>query len=196
MQLSDDQINNQGVEPEIGRSAEPPASAAAPTLIMQQTADKILSRYKQLKSKIMKETEHTIKMSNNAVLRKTGVALRKITTPRKRAPGAPRAPPLTPQEGKRKMMNEKPSSSKSKRPITTSRKTEGDSSDDDNDLPLPTKRMLGQATTRAPGTSLPEDERTTTGNQEAEVNRPTAEPGERATISVKNNNAMKIRPSD
>ena len=72
------------------------------------------------------------------------------------------------QEVKRKMMTEKPSTSKSRKPISISkkrsRKAEWNYSVSDNydDTQLATKRMVGRATTSAPGTSSMEDECTTT----------------------------------
>ena len=83
LRLTDEQILNHEVEPEIGRSAESPAATAPPKIVMQRTGDKNLNRFRALTSKIVNETEHTIKMSNGAVLINSGVAFRKITTPKK-----------------------------------------------------------------------------------------------------------------
>ena len=62
-----------------------------------------MNRYRPLKSNIVDQTEHTIKLSNGAVLRKSGVALRKAKLPKKRAPGQITAPP-TPWDLKRKLL--------------------------------------------------------------------------------------------
>ena len=40
---------------------------------MQKTGERNMNRYKPLKSSILNQSEHTIKMSNRAVLRKSGV---------------------------------------------------------------------------------------------------------------------------
>ena len=167
-------LNNE-VEPEIGRSAESPAATAPPKIVMQRTGDKNLNRYRPLTSKIVNETEHTIKMSNGAVLINSGVAFRKITTPKKRAPGAVRAPP-TPHEVKRKMMTTQPSSSRgtqssSKGTLSKRRRnTEGDDysdSDEDDDLSLTAKRMLVRAAPALEANRSPRDVQTTTGTQGA-----------------------------
>ena len=188
MRLTDEQIVNQGMDPKIGSSAESPAATAPPAIVMQRTGDKNLNRYRPVTSKILHETEHTIKMSNGAVLRKLGLALRKNTNPRKRALGAP----PTSQEVKRKMMTTQPSifrgtqsSSKSKL-AKQSRNMEGDDdsdSDEDDDLPLAAKHMLGRAAPVLVGNCATEDVQTTTGTQGAK--RPTAELGEQATTSAK-----------
>ena len=62
-----------------------------------------MNRYRPLKSNIVDQTEHTIRMSNGAVLRKSGVALRKAKFPKKRVPGQITAPP-TPWDLKRKLL--------------------------------------------------------------------------------------------
>ena len=91
------------------------------------------------------------------MLKKSGVALKRITIPQKRAPGAIRAP-LTPQELRRKLLASKPSGSKgttgTKNTASTkakrSRITESDDysdSDQDDNLALAEKRMFGRAAT-------------------------------------------------
>ena len=54
----------------------------------------------------MSESAHTVKLSNGAVLWKSGVALGKTTTPRKTAPGTISAP-STPQDMQRKTIRRK-----------------------------------------------------------------------------------------
>ena len=141
LRLSDEQIVDQHVEPEIGRSADFPAVSAPPIVVMQRMGNRNLIRYKPLTPNLVDETKHTIKMSDEAVLRKSGVALKRIITPKKRAPGAFRAPP-TPQEIRRKMMTNKSSSSKGSQSNSkgttgtqteTGRNTEGDDYSDSNE---------------------------------------------------------------
>ena len=92
MRLVDDRIANQDNEPGIVRALDEPASIP-PVVVMQRTGEQNLNRYKPLKSSIINQSEHTIKMSNGAVLRKAGVALKWTTIQKKRAPGQIAAPP-------------------------------------------------------------------------------------------------------
>ena len=80
---------------------------------MQKTGERNMNRYGPLKSNIVNQSEHTIEMSNGAVLRKSGVALKKAKVLKKREPGQIAAPP-TPWDLKRKLLtsNSQPSSSK------------------------------------------------------------------------------------
>ena len=85
---------------------------------MQKTGERNMNRYIPLKSKIVDQTEHTIKMSNGSVLRKSGVALRKAKVPKKRVPGGQITAPPTPWDLKRKLQLRKnqPGSSTGKQP--------------------------------------------------------------------------------
>ena len=85
---------------------------------MQRTAERNINRYRPLNSDIVNQSKHTIEMSNGAVLRKSGVALKKAKVPKKRAPGQIAAPP-TPWDLKRKLLTcgNQPSSSKGTRGI-------------------------------------------------------------------------------
>ena len=86
LKLAEDQAANQDDEPGIVRAPNDPVEIK-PAVVMQKTDDQNMNRYRPLKSNIVDQTEHTIKMSNGAVLRKSGVALRKTKLPKKRAPG-------------------------------------------------------------------------------------------------------------
>ena len=112
LKLADDQAANQDDEPRIARAPNDPVEIP-PAVVMQRTGERMMNRYKPLKSNIVDQTEHTIKMSNGAVLRKSGVALRKAKHPKKRAPGQITAPP-TPWDLKRKLLtsSNQPGSSK------------------------------------------------------------------------------------
>ena len=110
MRLVDDRIANQDNEQGIVRTTDAPPTAMPPTIVMQRTVERNLNRYKPIKSRIVNQTERTIKMSNGAVLRKSGVALKRTNTPKKRAPGQIAAPP-TPWDLKRKLLANQPSSS-------------------------------------------------------------------------------------
>ena len=110
MRLADDRIANQDNEPGIVPDSDEPASIPS-VVLMQRTGERNLNRYKPLKSSIMNQSEHTIKMSNGAVLRKSGVALKRTTIQNKRAPGQIATPP-TPWDLKRKLLANQPSSSK------------------------------------------------------------------------------------
>ena len=111
MRLAGDRITNQDIEPGINRTTDAPATVMPPVVVMQRTGELNLNRYKPLKTSIISQSEHTIKMSNGAVLRKSGVALKRTRTPKKRAPEQITAPP-TPWDLKRKLLANKPSSSK------------------------------------------------------------------------------------
>ena len=84
LRLADNRIANQDNEPGIVRTSDEPASMP-PVVAMQRTEDRNLNRYKPLKSNIINQSDHTIKMSNGAVLKKSGVALKRTTIPKKRS---------------------------------------------------------------------------------------------------------------
>ena len=86
LKLAEDQAANQDDEPGIVRAPNDPVEIP-PAVVMQKTGDRNMNRYRPLKSNIVDQTDHTTKMSNGAVLRKSGVALRKAKFPKKRAPG-------------------------------------------------------------------------------------------------------------
>ena len=102
LKLAEDQAANQDDEPGIVRSPNDPAEIP-PAVVMQKTRDRNMNRYRPLKSSTVNQTEHTIKMSNGAVLRKSGVALKKAKLPKKRAPRQIVAPP-TPWDLKWKLL--------------------------------------------------------------------------------------------
>ena len=83
---------------------------------MQKTGERNMNRYRSLNSNIVNQSEHTIEMSNGAVLRKSGVALKKAKVLKKRAPVKIAALP-TPWDLKRKLLmsSSQPSSSKGTR---------------------------------------------------------------------------------
>ena len=112
MKLAEDQVANQDDEPGIVRAPNDPAKIP-PAVVMQKTGDPNMNRYRPLKSSIVIQSEHTIKMSNDAVPRKSGVALKKAKVPKKRALGRIAAPP-TPWDLKRKLLtsSSQPGSSK------------------------------------------------------------------------------------
>ena len=154
MRLAGDQVTNQDNEPGIVRAPNEPASIP-PVVVMQRTGDQNMNRYKPLKSSIINQSEHTIKMSN--VLRKSGVALKKTSIPKKRASGQITAPPM-PWDLKRKLLASQPSSSKSttgtyqrtmrKRSKFQISENAGDSESDEEDyLPLATTRQAVETTT-------------------------------------------------
>ena len=82
MKLAEDQAANQDDEPGIVRAQNEPAEVP-PAIVMQKTGERNMTRYKPLKSSIFNQSDHTIKMSNGAVLRKSGVALKKAKIPKK-----------------------------------------------------------------------------------------------------------------
>ena len=82
MRLTNDGVANQDNEPGIVRTTDAPPTAMPPAVVMQRTGERNLNRYKPLKSSIINQIEHTIKMSNGAVLRKSGVALKRANTPK------------------------------------------------------------------------------------------------------------------
>ena len=112
LKLAEDQAANQDDEPAIVRAPNDPAEVP-PAVVMQKTGERSMNRYRLLKSTIVNQSEDTIKMSNGAVLRKSGVALKKAKVPKKRAPGQITAP-TTPWDLKRKLLtsSNQPSSSK------------------------------------------------------------------------------------
>ena len=116
LKLADDQAVNQDDEPGIARAPNDPVEIP-PAVVMQRTGERNMNRYRPLKSNLVDQTEHTIRMSNGAVLRKSGVALRKAKFPKKRAPGQITAPP-TPWCLKRKLLtsSNQPGSSKGNQP--------------------------------------------------------------------------------
>ena len=155
MRLADDRIVNQDNEPVIVRASDEPASIP-PLVLLQRTGERNLNRYKPLKSSIINQSEHTIKMSNGAVLRKSGVALKRTTIQKKRAPGQIATPP-TPWDLKWKLLANQPSSSKGtartyqrtvgKRSKLQIRDNVEDSeSDEDDYLPLATTRQAIETT--------------------------------------------------
>ena len=110
--MAEDQAANKDDEPGIVRAPNDPAEVP-PAVVMQKTGERNMNRYRSLNSSIVNQSEHTIKMSNGAVLRKSGVALKRSKFPKKRAPGQIAAPP-TPWDLKRKLLasSSQPSSSK------------------------------------------------------------------------------------
>ena len=68
LKLAEDQAANQDDEPGIVRAPNDPAEIP-PAVVMQKTGDRNMNRYRPLKSNIVDQTEHTIKISNGAVLR-------------------------------------------------------------------------------------------------------------------------------
>ena len=92
LKLADDQATNQDDEPGIVRAPSDPVEIP-PAVVMQRTGERNLNRYGPLNSDIVNQSKHTIEMSNGAVLRKSGVALKKAKVPKKRAPGQIAAPP-------------------------------------------------------------------------------------------------------
>ena len=130
--------------------------AIPPAVVMQRTGERNLNRYRPLNSDIVNQSKHTIEMSNGAVLRKSGVALKKAKVPKKRAPGQIAAPP-TPGDLKRKLLTRcnQPSSSKGTRGTfhsTMGKKSrfqnlefaEDSDSDAEDQLPLITSKQAKQ----------------------------------------------------
>ena len=170
LKLAEDQAANQDDEPGIVRAPSDPVEIT-PAVVMQRTGERNMNRYRPLNSNINTQSEHTIEMSNSAVLRKSGVALKKAKVlKKKRAPGQIAAPP-TPWDLKRKLLtsSSQPSSSKGTRGTfhsTVGKKSrfqnleivEDSESDAEDHLPLiATKRTLGTAgvSVKAPA---PEDD--------------------------------------
>ena len=158
MRLAEDQATNQDNEPGIVRAPNEPAEKP-PAVVMQKTVEGNMNRYKPLKSSIVNQSEQTIKMSNGAVLGKSGVALKKAKIPKKRAPGQIAAPP-TPWDVKRKLLTRSSQPSSSKGTTGTYQRTIGkrsrfqiletaeDSKSDKEDyLPLATTRQAVETTT-------------------------------------------------
>ena len=115
LKLAEDQAANQDDEPGIVRAPSDPVELP-PAVVMQKTGERNMNRYRPLKSNIVNQSEHSIEMINGAVLRKSGVALKKANVLKKRAPGQIAAPP-TPWDLKRKLLtsSSQPSSSKGTR---------------------------------------------------------------------------------
>ena len=161
--LADDRIANQDNEPGIVRTTDEPASIP-PVVVMQRTGERNLNRYKPLKSTIINRSEHTIKMSNGAVLRKSGVALKRTNIAKKRAPGQIAAPP-TPWDLKRKLLANQPCSSKGttgthqstvgkrKKPQIRDNVEDSESGEDDY-LPLATTRQAIEPKEGNPGANF------------------------------------------
>ena len=76
LKLADDQATNQDDEPGVVRAPSDPVEIP-PAVVMQSTGERNLNRYRPLNSDIVNQSKHTIEMSNGAVLRKSGVALKK-----------------------------------------------------------------------------------------------------------------------
>ena len=158
LKLAEDQAANLDDEPGIVRAPNEPAEVP-PAVVMQKTGERNLNRYKPLKSSIFNQSEHTIKMSNGAVLKKSGVALKKAKIPKKRALGQIAAPP-TPWDLKRKLLTRSSQPSSSKGTTGTYHRTMGkrsrfqiletaeDSESDEEDyLPLITTKQADEPTT-------------------------------------------------
>ena len=126
MKLAEDQAANQDDEPGIVRAPNERAEGP-PAVVMQKTGELNLKRYKPLQSSIVNQSDHTIKMSNGAVLRKSGVALKKAKIRKKRAPGQIAAPP-TPRDLKRKLLASSSQQNSSKPTMGTSHRTMGNRS--------------------------------------------------------------------
>ena len=162
MKLAEVQADNQDDEPGIVWAPNEPAEVP-PVVVMQKTGERNMNRYKPLKSSIVNQSDHTIKLSNGAVLRKSGVALKKANIPKKRAPGQIAAPP-TPWDLKRKLLASSSQQSSSKGIMGTSHRTMGnrsrfqiletaeDSESDEEDyLPLITTKPAVEPTTGGGG---------------------------------------------
>ena len=176
MKLAEDQAANQDDEPGIVRAQNEPAEVP-PAIVMQKTGERNMTRYKPLKSSIVNQSDHTIKMSNGDVLRKSGVALKKATIPKKRAPGQIAAPP-TPWDLKRKLLARYSKQGSSKSTMGTSHRTMGnrsrfqiletaeDSESDEEDyLPLITTKPAVEPTTKGADTER-ERQGTSSGGQD------------------------------
>ena len=180
MRLVDDRIANQDNKPGIVRTTDAPPTAMPPAIVMQRTGERNLNRYKPLKFSIINQSEHTIKMSNGAVLRKSGVALKRTNTTKKRAPGQIAAQP-TPWDLKRKLLANQPSCSKGttgtyKSTVGKQRKrqirdnVEDSESDEDDYLPLATKIQATEPKEGNPGTNIEwERQETPSGGQQTET---------------------------
>ena len=59
MKLAEDQAANQDIEPGIVRAPNEPADVP-PAVVVQKTGERIMNRYKPLKSSIVNQSDHTI----------------------------------------------------------------------------------------------------------------------------------------
>ena len=175
LKLADDQAVNQEDEPGIVR-APSDSVEITPAVVMQRTGERSINRYRPLNSDIVNQSKHTIEMGNGAVLRKSGVALKKAKNQKKRAPRQIAAPP-TPWDLKRKLLTcgNQPSSAKGTRGTfhsTMGKKSrlqnleiaEDSDSDAEDHLPLITSN---QARPTSGGTNVGEEgQGTSSGGQD------------------------------
>ena len=175
LKLADDQVANQDDEPGIVRAPSDPVEIP-PAVVMQRTGEPNINRYRPLNSDIVNQSKHTIEMSNGAVLKKSGLALKQAKVPKKLAAGQIAAPP-TPWDLKRKLLTcgNQPSSSKGTRGTfhsTVGKKSrfqtleiaEDSDSDAEDHLPLITSK---QAKPTSGGTNVGEEgQGTSSGGQD------------------------------
>ena len=175
--MADDQATNQDDDPGIVRAPSEPVEIP-PAVVMQRTGERNLNRYRPLNSDIVNQSKHTIEMSNGAVLRKSGVALKKAEVPKKPVPGQIATPP-TPGDLKRKLLTRvyQPSSSKGTRGAfhsTMGKKsrfqnlefTEDSDSDAEDHLPLITSKQAKQT---SGGTNVEEEGQGTSGGGQDQI---------------------------
>ena len=117
--------------------------------LYQRTGDRNLSRYRKLNSKIVAESTHTLKMKHAILLRKSGVAVRKASTPKKLTSEIPKPP--TPADLRKKIAI---ADSKKRGKLGTLEKQGGailigeqalqESESDSDSQPLATRRIGGK----------------------------------------------------
>ena len=151
-----------------------------PVVVMQRTGERNLNRYKPLKTSIINQSEHAVKMRNGAVLRKSGVALKRTAIHKKRAPCKLAAPP-TPWDLTRKLLANQPSRSKGttgtyqravgKRSKFQIRDNAEDSESNEEDyLPLATTRQAVETTNEGnPGADVEGERQGTSSGEQDQV---------------------------
>ena len=112
--------------------------------VFHRTGDWNLSRYRKLNTKIVAESTHTLKINHGTLLRKSEVAVRKTTTPKKRTTGLPKPP--TPAGLRKKIAiaeskKRKKSVTKRGRAITIGEQAHQESESDSESQPLATRRI-------------------------------------------------------
>ena len=126
-----------GVDPKIQGSGD-----ASPKIqgsgdggnLYQRTTSRILNRYKLLKSNVISESKHTIKLKNGSVIRKSAVALKpKNTLHKKRNPATLKEMLLSAKKGAIESPKSKRPKAKQQVPVAT---FQSDSSDSEDYRPL------------------------------------------------------------
>ena len=135
MKLTNEQTENQDDEPSVLKSAGTSGQPGPFGLLFQQTGNRNLKRYEQLRSKVEAEKAHTLTLNNRVVLRKLGVAMKPKSKNSKAALLQAVLPPPTPRKVKERA-TKKAATEKQRKQTGRRFENSGSESEDSEDLPI------------------------------------------------------------